>query len=39
MLRHRPVVCGSMGKLRVWDNSEADGSTIARRDYPVYLRP
>lgn len=27
------------GTLRVWDTSEADGSTIARRDYPVYLRP
>jgi Sporulation and spore germination/Immunoglobulin-like domain of bacterial spore germination len=33
------VKTAQWGTLRVWDTSEADGSTIDRRDYPVYLRP
>ena len=33
------VTTAQWGTLRVWDISEADGSTIHRRDYPVYLRP
>ena len=33
------VNAAQWGTLRVWDTSEADGSTIDLRDYPVYLRP
>ena len=33
------VARAQWGTLRVWDTSEADGSTIERRDYPVYLTP
>jgi hypothetical protein len=33
------VPVAQWGTLRVWDVSEADGSTIDLRVYPVYLRP
>jgi hypothetical protein len=33
------VPTAQWGTLRVWDTSEADGRTIAVREYPVDLRP
>lgn len=33
------VSTAQWGTLRVWDNSERDGSVESLREYPVYLRP